>query len=197
MQDNPLIVNSLDPTEFHSIAEKIINSCQLSVNGTNFWISEIEFYLHSPKHPDPCVHCNEDQLLKFSFYFHRSGKSKTSGYKGGTFKGVDLTFGDGEIYFGILIRTIENENEIVEGPCRVVNKILELYEVKSISELTHDTNLNIYQNHRNLVLISATRNEKIYMGTRIGLGDKEYSDKIYRYATNKVKKEKKKLIVCS
>ena len=59
------------------------------------------------------------------WYFHRKGGT----YKSGTFKGMDLACGDQEqgVYAGLLIRAVVGAaGELVEGPCLVVEKILEL-----------------------------------------------------------------------
>ncbi|CAG8694694.1 6825_t:CDS:1, partial [Acaulospora morrowiae] len=93
-----------------------------------FTFLEIEFYLRDETHDhdDPYSHGHEHQLTSGEWYFHHVGKV---GYRGGTRKGVDITFGsrDRNIYGGILIRSIRNDtnNQVIEGPSLVVDKILE------------------------------------------------------------------------
>ncbi|CAG8591508.1 11392_t:CDS:1 [Funneliformis caledonium] len=93
-----------------------------------FKFLEIEFYLNDATndHNDPYSHGHEQQLTCGEWYFHHVGKN---GYRGGSRKGIDITFGsvDRKIYGGILIRAIQDEltNEVIEGPSLIVDKILE------------------------------------------------------------------------
>ncbi|TFY71986.1 hypothetical protein EVG20_g1009 [Dentipellis fragilis] len=66
-------------------------------------ILELEFYLRmGDHHEDPYTHGSDEQRLSGRWYFHRAGRntasqtsSKTTlpGYRGGSRKGLDLTFG--------------------------------------------------------------------------------------------------------
>jgi len=59
------------------------------------------------------------------WYFHRKGGT----YKSGSFKGMDLACGDkaGNVFAGLLLRAvIDPLDKLIEGPCLVVDKILEL-----------------------------------------------------------------------
>ena len=59
------------------------------------------------------------------WYFHKKGGS----YKSGSFKGMDLACGDkdGNVYAGLLLRSVADAaGKLTEGPCLVVDKILEL-----------------------------------------------------------------------
>lgn len=197
--------DTLSEENFDGIADTVLNKTYLLINGeAKFRIAEIEFYLFSPKnHPDQYVHCHTDQLTCNKFYFH---KHKTGTYKNGTFKGVDITLGDvkSKTYFGILIRAIydmKNEN-MIEGPCKCVNKILELCSMESINELTGGQMLDIFQNEK-LRLIKfkydGSDKETIMVGPRIGLSNKypDYRNRHYRYviSSHAIKKERKSLVV--
>ena len=60
-----------------------------------------------------------------NWYFHKKGGT----YKSGSFKGMDLACGDKEsnVFAGLLLRAIIDSSEkLIEGPCLVVDKILEL-----------------------------------------------------------------------
>lgn len=60
-----------------------------------------------------------------NWYFHKKGGT----YKSGSFKGMDLACGDKEsnVFAGFLLRAIIDSSEkLIEGPCLVVDKILEL-----------------------------------------------------------------------
>jgi hypothetical protein len=83
---------------FEKIATRIISKHELVVANNTYQIAELEFYLNREDHPDIFTHSHEDQLSRDQWYFHKTG----SGYKGGTYKGLDLTFEEG--YGGILLR---------------------------------------------------------------------------------------------
>jgi len=83
-------------------------------------------------HPDPFTH--RDPLLRARgrWYFHRTGGT----YKGGSFKGIDLTFGDGEAYGGVLIRGLERpDGTLVDGPSLCVDHLLAACGVASVAAL--------------------------------------------------------------
>lgn len=188
---------TLNDDYFVSIANMLLNECYLQINETNYRLVEIEFYLKCTGHNDPYTHCDPDQLLMHSFYFH---KFKTGTYKAGTFKGLDLTFGDAKTksYFGILIRSIENmiSNDITEGPCNVVNQILTEYKQPSIMDFTLGQNLNIFDNDNNFILITDDDlpQKELFYGPRIGLSAKypEYQNKPYRFVADKLAIKKKR-----
>lgn len=93
--------------------------------------------------------------------------------------------------------------EFIEGPCRCVNKVLEQFGVKTVSEMFEnrinkteqislsDTDLMITEKNDLL-------QKEIFVGRRIGLSDKypSFKDKLYRFVIyeNKIKKEKKTLL---
>lgn len=189
----------LDEHYFDSIADIILNRRLLIVKNKKFRLTEIEMYLRNNNHNDEYVHCIDDQLNYKTFYFH---KFKTGTYKSGTFKGMDLTFGDKDTntYFGILIRSIKDceTNEIIEGPCNCVNRILKEYGMDSISQFTENKTLNILKNKHNFIVKREIFDkEDIYKGPRIGLGDKypEFKLRPYRYVIfkNSIKKQRKTL----
>ena len=155
------IHSALQTTDLQDIIQTLLQRVILRAGCNRYRLAEIEFYLFDEeKHPDPFVHCDENQRTFGHFYFHRqNGKS----YKGGTYKGLDITFGEENVYGGMLIRAMvsvgeererENENEkerekekgkesqresekgeVVEGPCNVVNRILRDTNCESIEEL--------------------------------------------------------------
>jgi hypothetical protein len=191
--------SSLDSDDFDNIAHILLNRSCLYVSNTPYRLVEIEFYLYNENHPDSYVHCDDDQMLKNKFYFH---KFKNGTYKSGTFKGMDLTFGDAETetYFGILIRAIINTetDEIIEGPCNVVNHILKSYELDSIADLTGNKVLSIRHNSMNFILRNKKfKKENIATGPRIGLSARypDYQTVPYRYVIfkDRIKKQKSKL----
>jgi len=188
------LIESLD---FGKIADQILNNYELVIKDQVYRICEIEFYCRCSKHEDKYTHCNKDQMEYEKFYFH---KYNNGTYKAGTYKGIDITFGNNNMYFGILIRSIYNEqnNEFIEGPCRTVNKILEINECSQVKELIGDEILGIYGDERVKIRHNKDLIKKsIYIGPRIGLSDKypDYKLKKYRFIINsdKIKKDKKSL----
>jgi len=192
--------DTLSDANFPEISQTLLNKCLLVANKQKFRLVEIEFYLYSPNHSDPYVHQDPDQLLLHTFYFH---KFKTGTYKSGTFKGMDFTFGntDKKVYFGILIRAIQHikTGQVIEGPCNVVNRILNSYQCDSIMDLTHGQNLGLFENDVGLTLVPSKSLEArtIYAGPRIGLSAKypDYQNRSYRFVADKnlVKKQRSTL----
>jgi len=174
------------------IIQEVLYYTGLKVNDQIIKIREIELYYYSETHKDSYVHRIDDQLNHKSFYFH---KFKNGSYKNGTYRGMDLTFGnrDANIYFGVLIRSIElPDGTFIEGPCRSVNamvSIAKLNDSGSSSEILRlsqcISTCTIYEDQ-----------DDIYCAPRIGLSDKypEFRELKYRYATNirKIKKERAK-----
>lgn len=82
---------------------------------------EAELYLHGPGHLDPTVHQHPEQGEPGRFYFHRVGR----GFKGGSYKGLDLSWGGDGAFGGALIRGLwEEDGGIVSGPSLCVDALL-------------------------------------------------------------------------
>ncbi|EOR96409.1 hypothetical protein ADIARSV_0409 [Arcticibacter svalbardensis MN12-7] len=77
---------------FDTIADKFSKDIQLKVNDEYYRIVDFEFYTYSEKLPDPHTYKNDLQLQSNKLYLHGSG--------------IDITFGDGKNYGGILIRSV-------------------------------------------------------------------------------------------
>lgn len=113
-------------------AAELMNAWDLWIAGKAFRIAEVEAYVHSPHHADPYAHGDEGQAACGVWYFHRKGGT----YKSGSFKGMDLACGDkaGNVFAGLLLRAvIDPLDKLIEGPCLVVDKILELNGKESIA----------------------------------------------------------------
>lgn len=181
---------------FTYLADRILNYTLLMIHGRVHRICEIEFYLHSRKHPDPYVHNHIDQIKKGTWYFHRHN---TGTYKNGTFKGMDLVLGDPTSYAAILIRSVLDveSRKLIEGPCRCVDHILSLSGIDTVLNFTARMSLNVLQNDRRLVIVEGnpTVLESMSCGPRIGLSNKDpnYQEKKYRYVIGPVKKQRKTL----
>ena len=179
---------------FKNIANELIKNYHLIVNKQKFAIAEVEFYLKTRKHSDPYIHGDELQKNIGMWYFHRQNNGN---YKGGTFKGLDITFGDEHKHTrgGILIRSIvpvDKKNnlkmdEIIDGPCNVVNKIIELTSEHHdetvaglVGALTKREQPSCTKKSLLYLVESSPRNVRIYRSPRIGLTLKsgDTSDKI-------------------
>lgn len=117
---------------FLAIATKLLNSTQLIIGENTYVLEEIEFYLSCSKHPDIFTHGHQLQKTCGRWYFHRTG----NGYKSGTFKGLDITFGSENIFAGILIRSIrDSNNTLINGPCLCVETILKETKTSQVATL--------------------------------------------------------------
>lgn len=154
---------------FDSISGALLSEYYVSVihgsSQTDYEILELEFYLQkSGCHEDPFTHGSAEQERSGQWYFHRAPKRSNSsqanlattvagGYRGGTRKGLDLTFGgpvctqtssSGEpgitsaiLRGGALLRTVRRlqDQKVISGPSLLVDEILRVSSASSISEL--------------------------------------------------------------
>jgi len=202
-KDRSIYHNPINEQVVQKIADTMLNSYVLMVDGKEYRVAEIEFYIKTDfqknGHIDSYTHGDPNQKRFAKWYLHRYPNGS---YKGGTYKGLDLTLGNKNTYFGILIRAIYDESTgiIVEGPCKVVNKILEHYNCTDVAQymngkqdpLNARNTRNFYlKRKKNLVV------EDIYCGSRIGLSDRypEWRDVKYRFLIKKqlIKKKKQNL----
>jgi hypothetical protein len=117
---------------FESMAEQLLNATDFLVQGVPHRFAELEFYYHGPGHEDPFAHRNPVQLENGRWYFHKSHGQ----YRGGSFKGLDLGFGDGTAHFGVLIRTIIGpDGTLIDGPSLSVDYLLQATEARSAARL--------------------------------------------------------------
>jgi hypothetical protein len=177
--------------KFDNLAHWILSKLQLVCRESRYRVGEIEFYLYDSEHRDPYVHCHVKQLEFATFYFHREKSAKI----GFTLKGMDITFGGGSTYGGILIRSLITETgEVIEGPSKVVDRILIDFGVTAVLDL---------KEHPRFTERDEGGDEggddvevKIKRGPRVGLNkekDPAWVDKPYRYVSCNVKRDKTKL----
>lgn len=122
---------------FDTIANNLLNSYVLHVGNNKYRLCEIEFYYKDDKYQDPFLHGYSDQAKFCCWYFHRQNGMN---YKGGTFKGLDLTLCGTDkknSCGGILIRSIYDLDKkiLIEGPCKIVDTFLKVAKQKSVSDL--------------------------------------------------------------
>ena len=116
---------------FANVARVLLAS-RLRVNDRSVDLCEIEFYLHRDDHPDPFVHRDPMQRCFGRWYFHRVGEN----YRGGTFKGLDITFGFDGYYGGVLIRSLRTpEGRLINGSSLSVDYLLAITGHRSVSSL--------------------------------------------------------------
>ncbi len=139
----------VDPSDhFARLAERLLGQAELCIAGQAARLQEIEFYWHAADHPDPFCHRDPLQYEPGRWYLHRVG----SGYRGGSFKGLDFTFGNGIGSGGVLIRGIVlPSGRVVSGPSRVVDAILELTGTADVATLARRIQLRRVDDPDNLV----------------------------------------------
>jgi len=199
---------------FYDIAKMLMCDKHLVItnnDGVNFMICEVEMYLKSDEHPDEYTHCSEEQKTNGFIYFH---KYRNETYKSGTYKGMDITFGNGVDYFGILIRAVVRLDElpvVIDGPCKVVNEILRIFDCSDVKQFVakRPQPYNVYDSNSPIQIVDVGTGilpSCIYSGARIGLSDKYpiYRDKKYRFVRDVMvngkniftPKKKKTLSIC-
>jgi hypothetical protein len=106
---------------FAEIAALLIGETALAIAGVAHRLREVELYYHGPGHHDPFAHREAPQLTCGRWYFH----SRAGAFRGGSFKGLDLTFGPSDAFGGILLRTIEApDGGVISGPSLLVDHVL-------------------------------------------------------------------------
>lgn len=117
---------------FLDIAGRLLGGCRLVVAGVPHRLTEVEFYYHGGTHRDPFAHREPVQRHLGRWYFHRSHGV----LRGGSFKGLDLTFAGPEAFGGILLRGIEQEGgALIDGPSRSVDHLLHLTGQPTVAAL--------------------------------------------------------------
>lgn len=163
MKINLKITPKKEKEDFSRIADELMNNYILTVCNAEYRIAEIEFYLHSNSHPDHYVHKHELQKKYAAWFFHGSG--------------MDITFGNGKDYGGILIRAIYNINndEYIYGPLNTVRELFINFT-------------NIYKSPIAFGLIHADQGKLDYKkpiaAPRVNLNpatDKDYYKALYRF----------------
>lgn len=115
---------------FDPLGAWLLGRAALVAGGQRFRPLELEFYLHAPGHEDPFAHRHPVQREVGTWYLHRAGDS----YRGGSFKGLDLTFGEMG-YGGVLIRTLEGPAGVVNGSSLCVDALLAATGFAQVSAL--------------------------------------------------------------
>ncbi|KDQ14155.1 hypothetical protein BOTBODRAFT_159695 [Botryobasidium botryosum FD-172 SS1] len=161
---------------FEKIASALFHKYRLHLTTASskeeYEILELEFYLQiEGVHEDPFCHGTNEQTVAGNWYFHRAPRRSTAvpakpksslpkptaagGYRGGTRKGLDLTFGNAvnspgpnptpaarspaasPTRGGILLRSIRraSDKSVISGPSLLVDEILKRSGANNISQL--------------------------------------------------------------
>jgi hypothetical protein len=154
---------------FTRIAERLLNGSRLHIAGVPHRITEIEFYdFDPPVHPDPFTHRDPIEQECGRWYFHRTGGV----YRNGSFKGFDLTFGDGTSRAGILIRGLETpQGQLIDGPSLCVDHLLKTTHNNTVRALDFAIGQRVAWDADNPLFLadSPQANSKIYRCGRVGL----------------------------
>ncbi len=127
-------LEAVDPCEagFAAIAGRLLSGAALAIGGAAHRLLEVEVYYDGPGHRDPFAHGHPLQRSCGRWYFHRQGAS----YRGGTYKGLDITFGPPEAAGGILIRSLETpDGRRINGSALCVEHILRCAGAESVAAL--------------------------------------------------------------
>lgn len=164
--------------EFEKIATELFRNQTFMINGHPHRFTEMEFYMNGGNHHDDFAHDDPIQKQTACFYFHKMNGR----YKGGSFKGMDVTFAHEGFYGGILIRGIQKLSAprvIVDGPSLVVDHILKTCGAENIPQLvdTMMTGLSVCDLNNIIHLEPAQKKgtRTVYTSARIGLTLKDFS----------------------
>ena len=159
-----------------AFAATVLCRRELVAGDDRYRFLEVEIYCHgSHLFPDVFAHGDEQQLTAGSFYFHKQG----SGYKGGSYKGMDYCFGNREkgLYGGLLLRTAVNvaSGAIVCGPCKVVDAILASLKCDTIAAAVE--RFGVVGAHESLRMVETQERNvgQILRSARVGLSLKAKS----------------------
>jgi hypothetical protein len=174
MPDFPLtLLTAPDPGEsllqwFQRIAEVLLRRTVLDVAGEAHELCEIEFYLHGDDHPDPFTHGQALQRSSGRWYFHKSGES----YRGGTYKGLDITFGPPDVFGGILLRSLLGpDGQLINGSSLCVEHLLARTGHADVASLAAAIGEHDVAADDSLLRLRAVpeRAQTIYYTSRVGL----------------------------
>src|SRR5262249_54865808 len=110
------------------------------------------------------------------WYFHRSGDT----YRGGSFKGLDLTFGDSTSFGGILFRGLASDSDVlIDGPSLCVDHLLKQTRADDVAELDRRVAGRLAWQPGNplrVVAVEADPEMQIFHSARVGLSLKKAAE---------------------
>jgi hypothetical protein len=155
---------------FATMASFLFERVVLDVAGVAWSLAELEFYVHGRGHCDPYVHDDPLQHTFGRWYFHRRG----AGYRGGSYKGLDLTFGDRDLAAGILLRGLVHDDgaRYLDGPCVLVDHLLACTGAPSVAALAAHVGDRAVCDPRSPLVVRVRelpRRVTVYASPRVGL----------------------------
>jgi|GEM_PF-2345975 len=176
---------------FYDSANDIMNNYNLVINGSTFELVELEYYFNDcndkKMHDDPYVHCKLLQQQCNKLYVHQKAFGRT---------GIDITFGNGAYYGGILIRGVLVGSTFTNGTANIATLIANSAQLTPPT--THEE-LQTYLNQQNIGLIrKQSSNQVVLRYFRIGLNLKacdyfkqdKYISRLYRFIRKDASKER-------
>jgi hypothetical protein len=162
---------------FEQLVGKLLNNVDLVVNGDAYRFAELEMYYHGPGHADLFAHRDPVQVENGRWYFHRTRGE----YRGGSFKGLDLAFGDGTAHVGVLIRTlVAADGTMLDGPSLTVDHLLAKTRAASVAALDAAIGTRkVWDATAPLSVRESTRPRAaaVYRSSRVGLSLKKAAGK--------------------
>ncbi|HJL15902.1 MAG TPA: hypothetical protein RMH99_09610 [Sandaracinaceae bacterium LLY-WYZ-13_1] len=148
------------------LCETLLDRTALVVAGVPHRLREVEAYYFGARHRDPFAHRDPLQREPGRWYFHRRGGT----YRGGSFKGLDLTFGAPGAFGGVLLRTLEPpDGALISGPSLLVDALLEATGAPRVADL-HRRAPDAFDRGAPLHLADAPpRGARILRTARVGL----------------------------
>lgn len=146
----------------------LLTAVELVAGGQPLRIVDVERYPDG----DPFAHRHPIQRLPDRWYFHRVG----TGYRGGTYKGLDVTAGDGKRYEGLLLRAVEHpDGSRTDGPSRLVDLLLRRTGFATVAELDAAIGQrSAFDNTTPVHLRPVARRVTVVQTARVGLGLKRF-----------------------
>lgn len=153
-----------------NVADLVLRRTAWMIANKPHRFTEVEFYVTNAAHNDPFTHGDEMQREFARWYHHRTG----SEYRGGTYKGLDLTFGDEHTYAGMLIRGIESTDSpatLLDGPCVCVDHLLSLVGHTSVPSFvdSYDRDADEKPSSPSYLRVTEARDQPLFRSARVGL----------------------------
>ncbi|MFO0562832.1 MAG: hypothetical protein U0269_32735 [Polyangiales bacterium] len=189
------------------IADLVLRRCTWMIANKPHRFTEVEFYVTNSAHNDPFTHGDEMQHEFARWYHHRTGGE----YRGGTYKGLDLAFGDEHTYAGMLVRGIESTDspaKLLDGPCVCVDHLLSLVGHPSVPSFvaSYDRDADEKPSSPSYLRVSDAPDLPLFRSARVGLSLKrgatasrvKFIGAHYRFLTEPARiKKGRVLLVCA
>jgi hypothetical protein len=187
------------------VAELALRRTTWMIAGKPHRFTEVELYVTNAAHDDPFTHGDPMQREFARWYHHRTGCE----FRGGTYKGLDLTFGRERTFAGMLIRGVESLDDRArrwDGPCVCVDHLLSLTGHASVSSLVaaYDGDVDERPGAVSALRVGEPSDRPLFRSARVGLSLKrgatasrvKYIGAQYRFLTDpaQIKKGRPQLV---